>query len=285
VCFNAAKSWQTGWFNDKRVNMNIGGGGATDNCLDTEITGQSDYDVNSDQTILVKMNRFSGKDLFLMYNKKTGINSGTVEGGNTVTVVEADAEGTGYAESSLVGKLGAGASYTAANYLGDGRDLVITVLSIGAKAHVRIEFDDFCTNTMPPTPSPCGNSNEKQVTVQIKTDNYPEETSWTLKKFGNCDGQTDPNITSPTYSTKNTVQSVFQKCVEKGKYQFTISDSYGDGMCCGKSSLCHTYTATSLFIICHIKHTLIPTHLRIHCRTSRLWRWFVSGFLWREQRV
>jgi hypothetical protein len=186
---------------------------------------------------------------------------------------------------SIKGKLGAGASYTAANYLGDGRDLVITVLSIGAKAHVRIEFDDFCTNTMPPTPSPCGNSNEKQVTVQIKTDNYPEETSWTLKKFGNCDGQTDPNITSPTYSTKNTVQSVFQKCVEKGKYQFTISDSYGDGMCCGKSSLCHTYTATSLFIICHIKHTLIPTHLRIHCRTSRLWRWFVSGFLWREQRV
>jgi hypothetical protein len=96
--------------------MNIGGTGATDNCLDAQITGQSDYDVNSDQTILVKMNRSSGRDLFLMYNKKTGINSGTVEGGDLVTVVEADAEGMAYGESWLVAKLGAGQGYTASNY-------------------------------------------------------------------------------------------------------------------------------------------------------------------------
>jgi hypothetical protein len=30
VCFNAAKTWQTGWMNNgKQVNMNIGGSGAT----------------------------------------------------------------------------------------------------------------------------------------------------------------------------------------------------------------------------------------------------------------
>ena len=242
VCFNAAKSWQTGWFNEKRVNMNIGGSEATDNCLETDITGQADYvAVDTTQTILVKMNRASslGRDLFLMYNKKTGVNSGTAEGGNTVMVVEAGAEGTGYAESWLMGKLGAGQSQTFAGYLGDDRDLVITVLSIGDTAQVKIEFDGLCTNTIAPTPSPCENPNQKQVSVQIATDTYPAETSWTLKKVGSCAGQADLNLSSPTYSTANAVQAAFEQCVDKGQYEFTITDAYGDGMCCSKSSLCY----------------------------------------------
>jgi hypothetical protein len=140
--------------------MNIGGTGATDNCLVKAITGQSDYDANNNnQIILVKMNRSAGRDLFLMYNKKTGINSGTVEGGNLVTVVEANGEGTAYGESWLVAKLGAGKIYTASNYLSAGKDLVITVLSIGTTANVRIEYGGLCTPstpnpTTPPSPNP-----------------------------------------------------------------------------------------------------------------------------------
>jgi hypothetical protein len=156
MCFNAAKSWQVGWFSDKSVQMNIGGSGATDNCLITDITGQADYvAVDTTQIILVKMNRpASSTDLYLMYNKKTGVNSGTVEGGNTVMIVEAGGEGTSYSESNLKAKLGAGASQTFTNYLGDGRDLVITVQSItNGKASVKIEFGGLCT-TNPPTPAP-----------------------------------------------------------------------------------------------------------------------------------
>jgi hypothetical protein len=167
-----------------------------------------------------------------MYNKKTGINSGTVEAGNLVTVVEADAEGTAYGESWLVAKLSAGQSYTASNYLGNGKNLVISVLSIGATANVRIEYDGLCTNTMSPTPAPC--PGQKEVTVQITTDKYPGETSWTLKKFGSCVGQTDPNLSGGSYTTAETVQPVFQRCVDEGQYQFIISDTYGDGICCGK---------------------------------------------------
>ena len=214
--------------------MNIGGGGATDNCLEKQITGQSDYDVNTNQIILVKMNRSTGRDLFLMYNKKTGINSGTMEGGDQVTVVEADGEGTDNGESWLVAKLGAGQVYTASNYTVAGKDLVITVLSIGTTANVRIEYDGLCTNTMAPTPAPCPDPNQKQVTVQIKTDNYPTETSWTLKKFGSCVGQTDPNLSGGGYTSANADQTVFKRCVDKGQYQFIIKDSYGDGICCGK---------------------------------------------------
>jgi hypothetical protein len=112
--------------------------------------------------------------------------------------------------------------------------LVITVLSIGTTANVRIEYDGLCTNTMAPTPAPCPDPNQKQVTVQIKTDNYPTETSWTLKKFGSCVGQTDPNLSGGGYTSANTDQTVFKRCVDKGQYQFIIKDSYGDGICCGK---------------------------------------------------
>ena len=218
--------------------MNIGGTGATDNCLDAQITGQSDYDVNlyvnSSQTILVKIYRSSGRDLFLMYNKKTGINSGTAEAGNLVTVVEADAEGMAYGESWLVAKLSAGQSYTGSNYLGNGKDLVISVLSIGATANVRIEYDGLCTDTMAPTPAPC--PGQKEVIIMLKTDNYPTETSCSLKKFGSCVGQTDPNLSVPagTYTSANTVQAIAPVCVDEGQYQFIISDTYGDGICCGK---------------------------------------------------
>jgi len=182
VCFNAAKSWQTGWFNDKRVNMNIGDTGATDNCLQAQITGQSEYDVNLSQTILVKMNRLSGSDLFLMYNKKTGINIGTVEGGNMVMVVEANGEGTAYAESELVAKLSASQSYTAPNYLGNGEDLVISVLSIGATADVRIEYGGLCTTANPtpsvpttplPTPAPVNPPTANPTTVPTSSPTGP----------------------------------------------------------------------------------------------------------------
>jgi len=214
--------------------MNIGGTGPTDNCLVVEVTGQADYVAATDQTVLVKMNRPSGTDLFLMYNKKTGINSGTVEGGNLVMVVEAAQEGTAYAESNLLAKLGAGGSQTFPNYLNDGRDLVVRVLSLNnGKAQMRIEFAGLCTGTMAPTPAPC--PNQQEVTVQITTDSYPDETSWTLKKYGTCEGQTDPNISvlANTYTTSNTVQEPFKQCVDKGQYQFVINDAYGDGICCG----------------------------------------------------
>jgi hypothetical protein len=40
-----------------------------------------------------------------MYNAKTGIQSGTAEGGNQVMVVQAGGEGTAYAASTLLAKI------------------------------------------------------------------------------------------------------------------------------------------------------------------------------------
>jgi len=79
----------------------------------------------------------------------------------------------------------------------------------------------------PPTnaPTPCIGGN---VVVEILTDNYPAETSWTL--LNTC---TDVEVaTGGPYSEAGT-EYIAEECVPSiGEFKFTISDSYGDGMCC-----------------------------------------------------
>ena len=67
------------------------------------------------------------------------------------------------------------------------------------------------------------------VTVTINLDNYPEETSWTLT---DASGATVGS--GGTYGSQpdgSTVSESF--CLPDGCYDFTINDSYGDGICCG----------------------------------------------------
>ena len=74
-----------------------------------------------------------------------------------------------------------------------------------------------------------GNCNVGNVTLSITFDNYPEETGWTLK---NGSGTT---IDSATYSNSNPDGSTVTKTfsgLAAGNYTFTITDAYGDGICC-----------------------------------------------------
>ena len=67
------------------------------------------------------------------------------------------------------------------------------------------------------------------VTVTINLDNYPEETTWTLTDAGGATvGSGGPYGSLPDGST---VTEDF--CLVDGCYDFTIFDSYGDGICCG----------------------------------------------------
>jgi len=78
----------------------------------------------------------------------------------------------------------------------------------------------------PPTdaPTPC---NQGTVEVKIMTDNYPAETSWTLEETAS-----EENVGSGGgYSSANT-EYVAEICVADVEHTFTISDTYGDGMCC-----------------------------------------------------
>lgn len=73
-----------------------------------------------------------------------------------------------------------------------------------------------------PPPPPC---TARNLTIIINTDNYGSETSWELI------GGSAP-VTGSGYGSNSAYTEV--ACLGEGSYTFTISDSYGDGICCSE---------------------------------------------------
>jgi hypothetical protein len=148
MCFNAAQSWQLGWYSEKAVTLD-----KTNGDYVGTLGGIADYS-GSNNTVLVKLNTGTSTDYYVNFNRKSGINSGTNEGGNQVTVVKGRGEGTGYGASELVAKLSRGKKYTIKNFDGTGETARIKVNSIGRTARVSICIGPCPVPTRPPTQSP-----------------------------------------------------------------------------------------------------------------------------------
>merc|ERR1711862_978989 len=69
------------------------------------------------------------------------------------------------------------------------------------------------------------------VEIKILTDEYPAETQWTLTETTECLEGNQVGSGGP-YSRGATEYSK-SYCLAEGKYEFLITDSYNDGMCCG----------------------------------------------------
>jgi hypothetical protein len=151
MCFNAANSWKLGWYSDKAVTLNK----TNKTSFVGVLGGISDYS-DSNNTVLVKLNKLNSTstsrydDYYVNFNRQSGINSGTLEGGDQVTVVQGG-EGTeySYADTDLVAKLSAGEEYTIKNFDGSGQNATITVHAIGQTAYVSI-----CIGPCPPRRTP-----------------------------------------------------------------------------------------------------------------------------------
>jgi hypothetical protein len=89
MCFNAAKSWQLGWYSDKACTLDI----KTNKTSYVGVLGGIADCSDSDHTVLVKLNTGSSIDYYVNYNRRSGINSDTQEAGNQVTVVMQGSEG------------------------------------------------------------------------------------------------------------------------------------------------------------------------------------------------
>jgi len=204
MCFNAAKSWQTQWYVDKSIEMNSG-------CGYHRLSGIADYS-DTPNKVLVKIDR-GGNDLFIAFNAKKGINSGTQEAGNQVTVVEAGAGGTGYAESSLLAKLSKGGTYSNGSF-----SIQVNNIVGSDYADVFISLTDNCNAPTPnPTSAPtCANGEMMKVT--IGTDNYPGETTWELTNT--CTNQVI--MTGGPYNAQGTEYVHTDECVPEGKFEFSI---------------------------------------------------------------
>ena len=84
------------------------------------------------------------------------------------------------------------------------------------------EVEDYTVNIQ------AGSASCTSVTLTIKLDNYPEETSWNIKDAsGTTVASGGPYGSSPDGGTITA-----NDCLPAGTYTFTIQDSYGDGICC-----------------------------------------------------
>lgn len=84
------------------------------------------------------------------------------------------------------------------------------------------------------------------LTLSITFDNYPQETSWTVT---NSAGTV---VASESYSTANPDGSTVTETISglgAGTYIFTMSDSFGDGICCGFGNGSYTLSSSAGTIV------------------------------------
>jgi hypothetical protein len=182
MCFNAAKSWQLGWYADKAVTLDK----TTNTSYVGVLGGIADYS-KSNNTVLVKLNTGSSTDYYVNYNRKSGFNSGTQEGGNRVTVVRAGGEGAGYApQSELLAKLRKGKTYKIRNFDGTRETATIKVHSIGATARVSICIGPCPVPTVESSPTECSDSSKWKTKVwnRKKKRRQKKGCNWVKNKRG-----------------------------------------------------------------------------------------------------
>ena len=94
--------------------------------------------------------------------------------------------------------------------------------------------------------NPPANCEVGDIYLTITFDNYPEETAWTLKNSGGT------TVASASYSNANpdgsTINETFTG-LAVDDYTFTITDSYGDGICCSYGSGSYTLSSDAGTIV------------------------------------
>jgi hypothetical protein len=98
-----------------------------------------------------------------------------------------------------------------------------TTYSVSVTAKDAAGNSSAATSINVTTTSSCTN-----VTLTLKLDNYPAETTWNIK---NSSGVMVASG-GPYSSTQKGVTITSSSCLNTGCYTFTINDSYGDGICC-----------------------------------------------------
>ena len=111
MCFNSVKSWQSGWYRDgafgDKTRENL-----SSECLDIDLYGIAGYSNPAASVVLVKFT-VNGNEYFVTLNAAYGINSGTLEAANEVTVTTIDDED----RSLLLAELSAGQSWSRNNHI------------------------------------------------------------------------------------------------------------------------------------------------------------------------
>jgi len=222
MCFNAAKSYQLGWYEDQVETIDpLNMAGSVQRFV---LNGVVDYSKNPQALVVLRLEQTNEQqDYYIGFNRVDGMNKDTGDDYDKVTILRKDEGGPmEYGTSTKIGSLNAGETFTIENFNGN-RDIKVRFLgNLGGDATIEIIDGDEPTSA----PVAC-----LDYTIEIMTDNYPGDTSWSLVEttgIGLAYGSGGP------YADKLTLFSN-QVCLPYDtEFKFTIRDNYEDGLCCGQ---------------------------------------------------
>lgn len=227
MCFNPQKNYQLGWYEDKVETINpLDGIGRRE----FVINGVSDYEKNDDALVVLRLKQMSKEqDYYIGFNRATGINRDTSEDKNMLTIVRKEyGLADQYGQSTKVSSLIPGKRHVIENFNGE-RDIQIVFLGL-KDGDAKILVIDNTVPLSQPTKS-C-----KKFTIELTTDDFPGDNSWYIADTG---GWGEVAALSPVYTNSNS-KYLKEVCLPLGPqpktFEFTISDEYGDGMCCNQGN-------------------------------------------------
>ncbi|GFH47009.1 hypothetical protein CTEN210_03484 [Chaetoceros tenuissimus] len=210
MCFNSAKSWQLQWYRSRHLKL--------DSISRTAYRGElasilEDPDQISATPMLIKINN-GNTDYFINFNRAAGFNSGTQEGADQVLITRSGIDiGSRFGSASLIicfeGSCGGGVTLPTPTLAPTPSPTPLPTISPSLTPTLGCE-DGFIP-----------------ILIEINTDNFPQETSFSL--VNTCDASV---VRTERDFTTRGVKETFRDCVPLGTYSFTIQDSYGDGLCC-----------------------------------------------------
>ena len=114
MCFNAAKMWQSGWFDAAET---IDYDPTKFKSTTFHIGNQIDYPYDDGTKLILKLNQASiSNDYYMTFNAAKSYNSGTKEGADKLYIVEAGEEGGAPSQSWKTAALKSGQSKMISNF-------------------------------------------------------------------------------------------------------------------------------------------------------------------------
>ena len=220
TCFNPHKNFFLPWYTDQNNSTDPLDGDGTRDFL---LNGVANYGDDPLATISLRLQTPSSPyDYFVGFNRKSGVNAGSLTEPNMVTVVRAEKDSI--RKSIKIASLVPGSAYEIEDFDGIGNNVTVLFLALtdGKDATVRI-FD----GPLPPPNDP--DDCLTNLTVLINVDQYPADTSWSVidavTGVGVGSGGNYPTGLDDRYMSYEETVCIPKSSIDK-KYTFIMNDNF-----------------------------------------------------------